>query len=132
REFQRLVEKHQVKTIIETGTYLGESTVALSLMVPTIHTVEVNQKYFDRCVWLQEFPNIHRHLGNSPDVIDQLIPTLDQPAMFFLDSHWGDHCPLWQEIDLIAKHAPDTSVIAIHDFYNPEHPEYGFDHWNGM
>ena len=49
---------------------------------------------------------------------------------FFLDAHWGEHCPLLGELDAIAYHiSPEVMrrpCIVIHDFQVPG-TDFGFD-----
>lgn len=52
-------------------------------------------------------------------------------TLFFLDAHWGSHCPLKDELKVIAKHGL-RPVIAIHDFYVPGEHGLAFDSYNGQ
>jgi hypothetical protein len=78
---------------------------------------------------LTSFVNIRRHSGDSPAVLAQIIPSLEPQTLFFLDAHWGPHSPLLDELAVIAS-AGIRPVIMIHDFFNPEHPDMGYDTWD--
>lgn len=126
-EFKKLVDQHGVKTIIETGTYLGDTTPALAKLVPTVHTIEVNADYFDRSAKrLSTIPNITRHFGSSPAKLAEIFKTAEQPMLLFLDAHWYSYCPLLDELAVVAE-AKMKPIIIIHDFKSPNNPNLGFD-----
>jgi hypothetical protein len=123
---QELVEQNGIKTIVETGTFKGDTTVGFAKMVDSVYTIEINPKYRDEAmVQLKEHDNIVSLLGNAPEVLDEIIPEVEHPSIFFLDAHWGAN-PLLGELATIAKHKI-RPVIIIHDFKVPDHPELGFD-----
>ena len=55
----------------------------------------------------------------------------DKSVLLFLDAHWESHNPLLEELQII-KDKGMKPVIAIHDFFVPEHPELGFDSYAGQ
>ena len=130
---QALVKKHKVKTIIETGTYLGGTTVRFAEMADLVITIESNPEYQSKSYQerLQKFPNIWSILAHSQNCLWEVIQKVSDPLLFFLDAHWENHCPLLDEMAHIAK-AGIKPVIVIHDFYNPDKPDFGFDTYNGQ
>jgi predicted O-methyltransferase YrrM len=131
-EFKSLIKKFGIKYIIETGTYLGDTTEELAKIVGHVHTVEINPSYQkDAKEKLKGFNNIYFFLGSSPEILDKvLLPDCNPATMIFLDAHWNDYCPLIDELKMIAKHKL-RPVIAIHDFKVPGKP-YGYDRYNGQ
>lgn len=130
-EFYKLVQDHGIDTIVETGTYHGDTTMALYEMGKEIHTIEINQKYQAEAKKKLKDTDVNFHLGSSQKVLDELIPKLKGNLMFFLDAHWGAYNPLVDELKMIAKHKIKP-VIVIHDFKVPGHPELGYDEYNGQ
>lgn len=125
-EIARLIDKHNIKTAVETGTYMGETTKGLSRMVDRVFTIEINEKYYNKAKSsLQHLDNVSAMKGSSPDILNKIIPTIEGPVLFFLDAHWYNYCPLLDEIKTIGKHKQD-SVIVIHDFKVPG-KDFGFD-----
>jgi hypothetical protein len=51
----------------------------------------------------------------------------NEPAIVFIDSHWGAHNPLIQELEIIRKFGNEKLVLVIHDFKVPGHPELQYD-----
>jgi hypothetical protein len=95
-----------------------------------VYTVEINENCFKAVGRLNRIPEITRYLGNSPEVLDAVIPNIETPALFYLDAHWDTCCPLVDELGVIAEHRIQP-VIVIHDFAVPERP-FGFDSYNGQ
>jgi hypothetical protein len=128
-EIRRLVKLWEIKTIVETGTYEGKTTRALADIGPEVVTIEKDLSAWKLSEHLDEIPNVHRLLGDSDKMLKWLVPMVNRRMFFYLDAHWGAHSPLLDELEAIAR-APQKPVIAIHDFFNPEHEEYGFDQWD--
>lgn len=127
-EFLKLIQQFGIRTIIETGTYYGDTTGELLKMVPTVHSIEINSVYYAAArASLGSPAGLKLHLGNSPEVLIRIIPDCDDNILFFLDAHWYDHNPLLNELSVIARYEKKNAVIVIHDFKVPDHPEFGFD-----
>ena len=46
KEFEKLVQKFKIKNIVETGTFLGETSREFSKMVENVYTIESNEKFY--------------------------------------------------------------------------------------
>lgn len=126
-ELRRLVGKWKVRTIVETGTYKGKSTRALADMGALVFTIEIRPELAE----MRELGNVEALIGDSGELVGDLLPVMRKPFLIYLDAHWGEHSPLLEELEGIAAAGlKEKPVIAIHDFYNPLHPEYGFDRWD--
>lgn len=130
-----LVQKHMVNVIIETGTYLGATTLQFAKMADPVFTIEANEEYYNKAK--ERFANtglmIFQRLGSSAVLLPSVIEEARQYGnmLFFLDAHWGANNPLLQELKIIAD-VKLKPVIIIHDFKVPEHPELGFDSYGGQ
>jgi hypothetical protein len=128
-ELSRLVEKWKVGTILETGTYKGKSTRALADMGAEVITIEIEPELVE----IEDLANVRAITGDSVEFLDEAIVQMrvSQPILFYLDAHWREHSPLLDELGAIARLClRQKPVIVIHDFLNPEHPEYGCDTWD--
>lgn len=142
-KFEEVCKNYDIDTIIETGTYRGATTVQLAKMCNNVHTIEINEANFNeakkRIDACEDKLKIRQIFGSSEDVLDYLVPCIGEDLeqctvlykklyriFFFLDAHWGDYNPLLDELKILAQ-LNIKPVIAIHDFYNPNHPDYGFD-----
>lgn len=128
-EFIKLRDRFSITTAIETGTCLGYTTLWLARNFEKVYTIELNKQYCDlaRAKFLQ-YPNITSIHGNSEDVLRHL--KIEGNAMFFLDAHWGNNCPLLGELHAIQRMGIKP-VIAIHDFYTGDN-ELGYDSYKGQ
>lgn len=132
-EIQKLIEKFKVKTIIETGTYLGATTKRFSVMAEEVHTVELIQQNHDYAKDnLMGFHNAFFYIGSSEDVLSRIVPPIKgRSLLFFLDAHFYDFCPLIEELKVIADNGIKP-VIVIHDWKVDNRPELGYDSYNGQ
>jgi hypothetical protein len=133
-ELRRLVAKWEVGTIVETGTWRGDSTLALASMGAAVVTIEQDAGTWAATKELDRLGNVLRILGDSAEVLEWFeshVPRFGRRILFYLDAHWESHSPLLEELGAIGRaDFRQSPVIAIHDFFNPGHPEYGFDTWD--
>lgn len=140
-KFKELVKEFGVKTVVETGTYKGDSTVEIAEMVDNTVSIEIKREHFEdakkrfegyqtvfesHTAWrgMKGHSEVSLFYGNSPEVMTTIIPTLQEPILFFLDAHWTEYWPLKDEIKAI-KPRPD-SLIIIHDVMVPG-KDFGYD-----
>jgi len=128
-EVRYLIERYDVRTIVETGTFRGDTTAALAEMVrgrgAFVHSIERDvERWADASVRLDDGP-IGLHCGRSETVLPRILADADGPVLFYLDAHWPDS-PVLAELAAIAEHAPDP-ILVIHDVANPDHGDYAFD-----
>lgn len=135
QEFINLKNKFGLKYAIETGTCLGYTTDFLCDNYEKVHTIEINENYLNFALKnrLNKRDNVLVYIGSSADTLLKMIKDLpEQENIFiFLDAHWGQHCPLKDELRQI-KESGIKPVIAIHDFLVPNKPNLGFDSINGQ
>lgn len=134
-EIKSLVGKFKINSIIETGTYLGFTTIRLAEYAP-VNTFEVNQDYYLKALQTidnNNKKNINAWYSDSAQGVDSLLKKQDKShkPLFFLDAHWGDVCPLKAELLAIAKNKVKP-VIVIHDWKVPNEPTLGFDSYKGQ
>lgn len=125
--FQELVADYKIDLIIEGGTYLGGTTRQLAEMVDHVITIEVNGVHYARAkTILKDHGNVHQMLGSTVDLLPIILEGIQRKVLIFLDSHWLEHNPLLEELEIIAA-AGLKPVLVIHDFKVPGHSELGFD-----
>jgi hypothetical protein len=136
--FQKLIKEQNIKTVIETGGYLGATTKQFSKMLNVIrvYTIEINKEYTNKYPeTFKNFYNISITSGDSAIKLWELINTLKiqrritpeaRDVLFYLDAHWGGETPLLKELSHIAYFGLKP-IIAIHDFKVPNNENLGFD-----
>lgn len=120
---------------METGTFRGDSTLLLTRLVPRVWTVELDADLYVRAKErLRHVGGVTVLHGSSASVLPELLPTVREPALFWLDGHGGmvgiddvpdgfGQCPLMDEIAAIDSFEfASDSVVLIDDaraFFGP-------------
>ena len=110
-----LKENLSYNCFIETGTYHGETSIWASKHFENVITLEASEEIYDK-LDLKEFTNIKSLLGNSSDILWDII---QESSIFYLDAHNSggatfDSYPLLDELDLI-NNSKLNHVIIVDD-----------------
>lgn len=128
--FTRVVRELDVTAIVETGTFLGTSTVFMAGFGLPVFSCEHYPRFFQYSFQrLGHLPNVTLAYSDSRLFLHGLFDGATLPAgrtLFYLDAHWKNDLPLWEEIDLIFSKQPQA-VIIIDDFRVPKDRGYGYD-----
>lgn len=120
QEILKLKERFGIKSVLETGSQYGFTLKWFTDNFELARGCEVNVDFYNFCI-KQGLHVIHT---NSVEAIPL------NPDMYYLDAHgFGQECPLKLELKSIAQvtQLSKKPVICIHDFYNPNHPDFGYD-----
>ncbi len=111
----------------ETGTYLGDAARSAKLLgFPKVITVEL-QEYLYRQAIANGITGIEYHLGDSPQVMREVLPNVEGRITFWLDAHidGGNYvpgltpeirkCPLYEELACIKSLKRNDHTIIIDD-----------------
>lgn len=131
KALKRIVNNYKITSIIETGTYLGYTTMLLAKTFPNlqIYTCEINKNFYKRAKKnLRKFQNVHLYNDNSPKFIEKLIKNklVGDLPLFYLDAHWLDDWPLEKELQIISRYQK-MAVISIDDFKVEKDNRFIFD-----
>jgi hypothetical protein len=123
RTVREYAQRYGLRILIETGTYYGEMVAAMKSRFDRIDSIEMDPHLAARAA--REFsraPHIHILQGDSKRVLPELIATLTQPALFWLDAGYygwsglqGDQQRLGVELDSILRHPVQSHVILMDD-----------------
>lgn len=105
-------KKYDCKILVETGTFRGDMIEAQKNNFDKLYSVELSVDFWEKAK--QRFKNdTHINLiqGDSAEVLPKLVPTLNQPTLFWLDGHYcggttalsAVECPIYAEIDAVFK-----------------------------
>lgn len=110
-----------LRTLIETGTYEGETVYWLRGYFDRIVTIEREPRLHElACRRLAPYRNIEVLQGDSVTVLPSIIESLQAPALFWLDSHGcttksaTGGSPAARELDMILDR-PLRHVVLIDD-----------------
>lgn len=125
-EFLALKHKFEIETAVETGTFMGSTTLWLSNNFGKVHTTELKKEYYEGAIVnLHGASNITFWNQSSIEALPEILKHCTNKTVIFLDAHWYEN-PLLKELEIIAASGLKP-IIAIHDFKNPNHTDYGYD-----
>lgn len=137
KEFLELKSKYSLNVAVETGSCLFTTTKWLGENFDKVFTCEINPEYASHGFHkVASMSNVNAFIGmDSVQFIrEKLHLDSDDKAIFFLDAHWGNNCPLLNEIEAIAGlkqrlNLSNPPIIVIHDFYTGD-DTFGYDTYN--
>jgi len=137
---RRLIELFEPDVIVETGTFLGDTTRWFAEYGVPVVTVELEPVFFRLAKRrLRRAPNVELVSGYSVDALEMLARRANvSKPLAYLDAHWGEgqpeaedaRNPLAEEVGAVLDYWRDA-VIVIDDFLVPGDPGYGYDTSNG-
>ena len=111
------------KIFVESGTYLGETIFEMEKYFNELHTIEINEKFYNNVKNKYNGNKVNFYLGASEDKLIEICNLLKENAIFFLDGHWsaGDtgkgekDCPLVEELNIINELFKYNGIIIVDD-----------------
>ena len=124
REVAHLAELYRLPVFVETGTYLGKTTLLLANVCERCVTIEVDPSLHERArSSLAHLDNVELLLGDSASLMPGVLEDLDVPALFWLDGHYSGgvtahankETPVLDELAAILDHPVKNHVVLIDD-----------------
>ena len=111
-----------LRTLIETGTYMGDTVEVTRHHFDHVNSIEISAEIHRLAkIRFRDIANVRLFVGDSRSVLQQVLATLHEPALFWLDGHYsGPHtgganveAPILDEIRQIAAHeyAPEHCIL---------------------
>ncbi len=129
-------EKFQYSNFIETGTYMGETSIWASAFFKNVFTIEVNPELSSKAAMRASGKtNIRFINGDSSVELGKISEKLTGSCIYWLDGHWCGgvskitaECPLMGELHAIKETDDDVVLIDDARFFmgivpEPHHPE---------
>lgn len=126
---KNVARQHGIRTLVETGTYKADTVRALRRSFSQIISIELDPALhaaaLRRC---RHQSNAKLYTGDSSVVLRNLVPTLTEKALFWLDAHYSGsgtafgklESPILAELEAVL--AAQRHVVLIDDareFHNP-------------
>jgi hypothetical protein len=125
---QRIIEKYAnlygCETLIETGTYLGDTVFSQKENFKRIISIELAKKlYRSAARRFKKYPHIEIFFGNSGDLLFKIMPGIKTRALLWLDGHYSGgitakgktESPVFKELDAVFANNKLLHVILIDD-----------------
>lgn len=114
------------KYFIETGTFrgFGIGRALYSGLFEEFYSIELAPYYYEYCKNLYaDFKNVKIFLGDSREVLPQILASIEKPATFWLDGHYSSedtakgltNNPILEELECIKNHFIKNHTIMIDD-----------------
>lgn len=115
--------KFNINILVETGTFLGEMIYAQRNNFKKLYSIELADELFRMAEKrFSVYPHVKILNGDSGKVLNDLVPSLNEPALFWLDGHYSGfetakgefETPFLQEFNAITN-SPYKHVILVDD-----------------
>jgi hypothetical protein len=114
----------EYKTFVETGTFQGETIFRMEPLFESLITIELDPSLHAMCRRRYQGSKIEFILGDTTIALQNLVPRLLKPVVFFLDAHYSGgitecgekHCPLLDEVAIISAGCLPAAIVIIDDF----------------
>lgn len=119
-----IAELYNLRTFVETGTYLGETTGAMEPHFDHVYTVELSDELFAKAESkFADHPKVSTIHGNSAIEIPPLVKQLTEPTLFWLDGHYSggltagssDANPIYEELRAILDDLDRFAHVIVID-----------------
>lgn len=100
-------KKYNISILVETGTYLGDMVKAQLKNFKTIYSIELGKDLWEKAVKrFKKDKHVKIIQGDSGKVFIDLIPKINEVALFWLDGHYSEgitakgekDCPIYEEL----------------------------------
>lgn len=123
RAVHEYAQRYGLRTLIETGTYYGEMVAAVKNDFDRIFSIELEPELARRATRrFASDPRIHILEGNSQKVLPELLKSISEPALFWLDAgYWGwvnlarDPQRLSAEVEAALSYPMSGHVVLMDD-----------------
>lgn len=125
---QRVVKAYgtafAIRTLIETGTYLGTMVAATKDHFAQIISIELGQQLYQQAkAVFAPYRHITLVHGDSGEVLPDILRPITERCLFWLDGHYSggitakgkESTPILKELDHILNHPVRDHVILIDD-----------------
>ena len=124
RVIREWAAKRDIRVLVETGTYLGDTIQSTRHYFEQIFSIELDSTLHSRARHrFATARNVSLINGDSSLALPIVFPQLNRPTLFWLDAHFSEGItakgsgvtPILKEVELIVKCRSGADVILIDD-----------------
>jgi hypothetical protein len=121
---KRHAREFNLDTFVETGTYLGDTVYAMRHVCNKIFSIELSRDLAKNArMRFSDYANIQILEGDSTVVLPQILRSIKNPCLFWLDAHYSggvtvagsSPTPILEEVKAIIEHSVRRHVILVDD-----------------
>ncbi len=109
-------QRFHLPVLIETGTQYGQMVSAMRTRFREIYSIELDGTNYALAV--KNFASYRQHIhllqGDSAIALPQLLQSISEPCLFWLDGH-SHETPIMDELRAVFSHGAHHHVILIDD-----------------
>lgn len=121
---KRFQKERGLRTLIETGTYFGDTLFRVKNDFQNIYSIELDEnlhRYASKR--FARYPHIHLVRGDSAKMLPQVLSSVQEPCLLWLDAHWSGgvtgkgalDSAVSAELEAIRSHPIKEHVVLIDD-----------------
>lgn len=119
-----LARRFGLRTMVETGTYLGDALGTLRADFDHLISIELDERLHRAAGRrFRGDPGVRLLQGDSAQRLPEVLAGLDRPALFWLDGHCSggftargeEHTPIFAELAAIAAHPLSRAHVLVID-----------------
>jgi hypothetical protein len=132
RTLRNYLRRYNLRTFVETGTYLGETIAYMLPYCDRLFSIELQDRLFVAASKrFRHSPQVQVFQGDSRVRLPEILTHVDTPALFWLDGHFAAGttvagevaCPALDELELVLLRNHED-VILIDDAREFDGKEY--------
>ncbi len=125
---QEIIRTHAknagIRVLVETGTFFGDTLFALRNDFDRLVSIELDEALYKAALRrFRPYPNIENIHGDSGVRMPEVLATLRERAVFWLDGHFSggitatanEETPINRELDAILRHPIHDHLVLIDD-----------------
>jgi len=124
RAVRQYAKEYGARTLVETGTYMGDMLAAMARSFDELHSIELSDLYYGKAqARFAGKPHVHLHKGDSAEELQKIVAGLRGRALFWLDAHYSGgataraalETPIVHELREIFRANDPRHVILVDD-----------------